>query len=84
MSIRWGKIAEAIGIPEVTFHNLRHRHASQLIGAKVDIVTISARLRHADPTIILRVSIHEFEESDEAAANAINAALGASSVPKSG
>lgn len=84
LSIRWGKVAEAIGIPAVTFHNLRHSHASQLIAAKVDIVTISARLGHADPSITLRVYSHEFEESDEAAANAINAALGASPVPKNG
>ena len=84
LSIRWGKVAEAIGIPEVTFHNLRHSHASQLIAAKVDIVTISARLGHADPSITLKVYSHEFEESDEAAANAINAALGANAVPKNG
>ena len=84
LSIRWGKVAEAIGIPAVTYHNLRHSHASQLIAAKVDIVTISARLGHADPSITLRVYSHEFEESDEAAANAINAALGASPVPKNG
>ncbi len=84
LSIRWGKVAEAIGIPAVTYHNLRHSHASQLIKAKVDIVTISARLGHADPSITLRVYAHLFEESDEAAANAINAALGANPVPKNG
>lgn len=66
----------------MTSNDLRHSHASELIAAKVDIVTISAWLGHADPSITLRVYSHEFEESDEAAANAINAALGASSVPK--
>ena len=38
-------------MPEVTFHSLRHTHASQLIDAGVDIVTISKRLGHnAKPT----------------------------------
>jgi integrase len=36
-------------MPEVTFHALRHTHASQLIDAGVDIVTISKRLGHAKP-----------------------------------
>ena len=84
LSVRWGKTAAALGIPDVTFHALRHSHASQLIAAKVDIVTISARLGHADPSITLRVYSHLFENTDSAAADAINQALGASSVPKTG
>ena len=39
--------AEQIGMPEITFHGLRHTHASQLIASGVDIVTISKRLGHA-------------------------------------
>ena len=35
-------------IPEVTLHALRHTHASQLIAAGLDVVTISRRLGH-DP-----------------------------------
>ena len=47
-------------MPEVTFHALRHTHASQLIDAGVDIVTISKRLGHAKPDITLRVYAHLF------------------------
>jgi hypothetical protein len=43
-SAAWADFAESIGMPEVTFHALRHTHASQLIDAGVDIVTISKRL----------------------------------------
>jgi integrase len=82
LSIRWGKVAAALGIPEITYHGLRHSHVSQLISEKVDIVTISTRIGHADPSITLRTYSHLFEESDAAAAQAINTALGASSVPK--
>jgi integrase len=61
--------------PEVTFHALRHTHASQLIDAGVDIVTISRRLGHAKPDITLRIYAHLFRKDDGKAAAAINAAL---------
>ncbi|WOH70662.1 tyrosine-type recombinase/integrase [Bradyrhizobium sp. NDS-1] len=61
--------------PEMGFHNLRHTHASQLIDAGVDIVTISKRLGHAKPDITLRVYSHLFRNDDSKAAAAINAAL---------
>jgi integrase len=62
--------------PDMGFHNLRHTHASQLIDAGVDIVTISKRLGHAKPDITLRVYSHLFRNDDSKAAAAINAALG--------
>jgi integrase len=61
--------------PDVTFHALRHTHASQLIDAGVDIVTISKRLGHAKPDITLRVYAHLFHKDDSKAADAINAAF---------
>jgi integrase len=39
ISMLWGNFARSIGIPEVTFHGLRHTHASQLIDQAVDIAT---------------------------------------------
>jgi integrase-like protein len=62
-------------MPEVTFHALRHTHASQLIDAGVDIVTISKRLGHAKPNITLRTYAHLFRKDDGKAAAAINAAF---------
>ena len=59
----------------VGYHNLRHTHASQLIAADVDIVTISKRLGHASPAITLAVYAHMFNKTDAKAAAAINAAL---------
>ena len=82
LSIEWGETVESLGLPDIVFHALRHTHASQHIAAKVDIATISARLGHANPAITLRVYSHLFEQNDSAAADAINAALGANSVPK--
>jgi hypothetical protein len=42
LSAAWSDFAQRIGMPEVTFHALRHTHASQLIDAGVDIVTIAS------------------------------------------
>lgn len=75
VSAAWSDYAKAIGMPEVTFHALRHTHASQLIDANVDIVTISKRLGHAKPDITLRVYAHLFKKDDGKAAAAINAIL---------
>jgi integrase len=75
VSTAWADFAEGVGIPAVTFHALRHTHASQLIDQGVDIVTISKRLGHAKPDITLRVYAHLFQKDDAKAAAAINAAL---------
>jgi integrase len=74
-SSRFGEFADAVGMPEITFHALRHTHASQLIASGVDIVTISKRLGHAKPDITLKVYAHRFKDSDGKAAAAINAAF---------
>ena len=76
VSAAWAHFADNIGQPDVTFHSLRHTHASQLIDAHVDIVTISKRLGHAKADTTLRVYAHLFRKDDGKAAAAINAALG--------
>ena len=75
VSAAWSDYARRVGIPEVTFHALRHTHASQLIDADVDIVTISRRLGHAKPDITLRIYAHLFRKDDGKAAAAINKAM---------
>lgn len=74
-SAEWADVAASIDMPEVTFHALRHTHASQLIDAGIDVVTISKRLGHASPAITLKVYAHLFRKRDDKAADAINAAL---------
>jgi integrase len=78
VSSDWGTLAARIGMPEITFHGLRHTHASQLISANVDIVTISKRLGHAKPSVTLAIYAHMFTSDDSKAAAAINAALSVS------
>lgn len=78
VSAAWAHFADNIGQPDVTFHALRHTHASQLIAAHMDITTISKRLGHAKPDITLRTYAHLFHPDDSKAAHAIDAALGGS------
>jgi integrase len=70
-SAEWADVAASIGMPDITFHALRHTHASQLI----DVVTISKRLGHSNPNITLRIYAHLFRQKDDKAAAAINEAL---------
>jgi integrase len=57
------------------FHALRHSHASALIAAGVDVVTVSRRLGHGSPTVTLTIYAHLFEKTDHTAASAIEATL---------
>ena len=71
----WREFRLAVKAPKVGFHALRHTHASMLIAAGVDIVEISKRLGHADPSITLKVYAHLFRSDDSKSAAAINTTL---------
>lgn len=75
LSKAWRRAADDIGLKGIRFHALRHSHASMLVDAGVDIVTISRRLGHASPAVTLTVYSHLFRQRDDKAANAINNAL---------
>jgi integrase len=75
LSNNWHRICRARGLPLVTFHALRHTHASALIREGVDILTISRRLGHSKASITLDVYGHLIGGADEAAALAIEKAM---------
>ena len=75
ISRAWRRAVAAKGFPSVTFHALRHTHASVLIRAGVDILTISRRLGHSKAAITLDVYGHLIEGADAAAAKAIEGVL---------
>ena len=75
MTRRWQGVCISRGLPQVMFHALRHTHASALIAAGIDVVKISRRLGHADPTVTLRTYAHLFDKVGTAAAGAIELAL---------
>ena len=64
---QWRRAMKAAGLT-VTFHSLRHTHASTLIAAGLDVLTISRRLGHGSAAITLGVYGHLFKPDDRAAA----------------
>ena len=75
ISDRWRNAVKNRKLPKITFHALRHTHASALINAGLDVIAVSRRLGHASPTITLSTYGHLFENDDSAAADAIDAVL---------
>jgi integrase len=75
LSRDWARACRSLQLPAVSFHALRHTHASALIAAGHDVVAISKRLGHAKPTTTLRTYAHLFDSKDDAAADAIEAVL---------
>ena len=49
----------------------RHSHASALIAAGTDPVTVSRRLGHASVTRMMSIYAHAFDRNDETAAEAM-------------
>jgi integrase len=62
-------------VKNVTLHALRHSHASQLIAAGMDVVSVARRLGHAKPSVTLNVYAHLFSSSDDRAAAITQAAF---------
>jgi integrase len=75
LSRDWGRLVKRRRLPDVSFHALRHTHASVLIASGLDVVKVSRRLGHSSPVVTLTVYAHLFEKTDTAAAAAIEAAL---------
>jgi integrase len=64
---KFAQAMAALKIEGVTFHSLRHTHASQLIASGMDMLTISRRLGHGSPAITLTVYGHLIEGTDSKA-----------------
>jgi integrase len=77
---QWGDQMAAIGMPDVTLHSLRHTHASMLISAGVDVLTVSRRLGHGSPKVTLEVYGHLVHGSDDRAAQIVGAVFGSKMV----
>jgi integrase len=75
LSKAWSRVREAKKLPRVSFHALRHSHASVLIRAGVDIPTIS-RLGHSKASVTLDVYGHLIGGAHAAAAKAMAGVLG--------
>jgi integrase len=70
---KFALVMKALRIEGVTFHSLRHTHASQLIASGMDALTISRRLGHGSAAITLTVYGHLFGNTDAKAVELMEA-----------
>lgn len=75
------KFADAHGFQGLTFHGLRHVHATILLQHHVDLQSVSSRMGHADPSVTLRAYADAMPARDRDAAAAMDRLLLASGVP---
>ena len=62
------KFADDHGYQELTFHGLRHVHASMLLQHRVDLQSVSVRMGHSDPSVTLRAYADAMPARDQDAA----------------
>lgn len=72
----WARLMAELKFAAIGLHALRHTHASQLIASGMDVLAVSRRLGHGSPTITLGVYGHLYGNSDDRAAQVIEAAFG--------
>ena len=71
----WAGTVRVLKLPAVTLHALRHTHVSQLIASGLDVVTVSRRIGHSNPTVTLNVYSHLIGNTDERASDAVENAM---------
>ena len=69
------KWIEHNNLPKITFHQLRHTHASILIANGVDIATVSKRMGHARISTTIDIYTHSIERKDTMAAEVLDDVL---------
>ena len=66
---------------DVTFHQLRHTHATLLFANNIDAVAVASRLGHKDASTTLRVYAHAFACRDFEAAHTFDRIFGDLELP---
>ena len=62
---QWRQVRLAAGFEQFTLHDLRHFHASGLIAAGWDVVTVQRALGHSSATITLNVHSHLWPTAED-------------------
>ena len=75
VSRNWSRTCSDRGLPVVPFHALRHTSVSMLLGAGMDVLTVSRRIGHRKASITLDIYGHLIEGSDARAAAALDGLL---------
>jgi integrase len=75
LTTEFHRLVKTSGLPVLTFHGLRHAHATLLLSAGVHAKVVSERLGHSNVGITLDVYSHVLPNIQEDAARAIDAQL---------
>lgn len=70
----WQPACQAIGLPNLGFHDLRRANATELVRSGVDVKTAQTRLGHSDPRLTLAVYAQATNEADRTAAEKLGEA----------
>jgi len=63
-------VSEDMQLPVLSLHCLRHTNASLLVRSnRVDIVSVSKKLGHADPNVAAKYYLHSYEEGEQETAD---------------
>lgn len=71
----FGRQVTRLAMPTIRFHDLRHTHATLLIGAGVPVKVVSERLGHANPGFTVATYQHVLPGMGADAANRFAALL---------
>ena len=66
---------ESEKLPVITFHQLRHTHASIAIAQGLEPTAVAKRLGHSNASVTLGIYAHSFTERDKAASDAVESAI---------
>jgi integrase len=69
----WIPATKAIGLPWLTFHDLRRANATAMVSAGIDLKTAQTRLGHSDPRLTLSVYAQATSAADRDAADRVAA-----------
>jgi integrase len=75
VSLTFRNIRKRVGL-DCRFHDLRRFAGTEMVAAGIDPRTVADRLGHSDPSLTLRLYARSRPASDDAAAEAIERALG--------
>ena len=75
VSKEFPKLVRAEGLPHLTFHGLRHAHATLALSAGVNPKIVSERLGHSSISVTMDIYSHALPGMQEEAASAVEQLL---------
>ena len=70
---KYQSVVQNSGIPRVTWHSLRHTHATLLLSQGAPVAFVSERLGHANPSVTYSIYTHVVDGMQDAYVREIDA-----------